>query len=62
MRLMREIVAENNVYRWAANIVSTLVRIEPTDAQAAPPPAEDNVSLPDKNCNGQHLALVAGTW
>ena len=32
MRRMREVVAENNVYRWAAKIVSTLIQIDPEDA------------------------------
>jgi trehalose 6-phosphate synthase len=34
MRRMREVVAENNVYRWAGKIVSTLLRIEPEDVAA----------------------------
>ena len=32
MRRMREVVAENNVYRWAAKIVSTLIQIDTEDA------------------------------
>ena len=36
IRRMREIVAENNAYRWAGKIVSTLLRL---DADEARPPA-----------------------
>ena len=32
MRRMREVVAENNVYRWAAKIVSALIQIDTEDA------------------------------
>ena len=31
MRRMREVVAENNVYRWAGKIVSALVQIDPEE-------------------------------
>ncbi len=36
MRRMREVVAENNVYRWAGKIVSTLLRIDSDDARGWP--------------------------
>jgi trehalose 6-phosphate synthase len=35
MRKMREVVAENNVYRWAGKILSTLMKIEPSENAAA---------------------------
>ncbi len=35
MRRMREVVAENNVYRWAGKIVSTLLRIDPDENHGA---------------------------
>ena len=37
MRRMRGVVAENNVYRWAGKIISTLLRIEPDDVSGSAP-------------------------
>jgi trehalose-6-phosphate synthase len=39
MRKMRAVVAENNIYRWAGKIVSTLLKFEFTS------PEETNVSV-----------------
>jgi trehalose 6-phosphate synthase len=39
MRKMRDVVAENNIYRWAGKIVSTLLKFEFTA------PEETNVSV-----------------
>jgi trehalose 6-phosphate synthase len=40
MRKMREVVAENNIYRWAGKIISVLLKFEFTTSD------ESNVSLP----------------
>jgi trehalose 6-phosphate synthase len=37
MRRMRGVVAENNVYRWAGKIISTLLRIESDDVSGPAP-------------------------
>jgi trehalose 6-phosphate synthase len=35
MRKMREVVEEHNVYRWAGKILSTLLKLEPTESAPA---------------------------
>jgi trehalose 6-phosphate synthase len=60
MRRMREIVAENNVYRWAGKIISTLLRIdlEETHAAVARPIAE--IPFPDGQNHASTLATAGG--
>jgi len=47
MRKMRELVRENNVYKWAADIISDLVRFRPTPgAEVEFDPAKANLWTP----------------
>jgi trehalose 6-phosphate synthase len=59
MRRMREIVAENNVYRWAAKVVSTLLRIDPEDTHV-PAPLPPGPLFADGGRDVQSLAAARG--
>ncbi|QEH33428.1 Trehalose-phosphate synthase [Aquisphaera giovannonii] len=56
MRRMREVVAENNVYRWAGKIVSTLLRLDPDDV---PPRAPDATAHPASRETDEPASLLA---
>ena len=43
---MRAVVAENNVYRWAGKIVSTLLRIDSDAGTGVPNPYPTPLTLP----------------
>ena len=46
MRRMRQVVAENNVYRWAGKVISTLLRIDTDEARSPLPAAIPVIAIP----------------
>ncbi len=53
MRRMRAVVAENNVYRWAGKIISTLLRIETEDPRAHAPRLQTAIPFPSGEAHAE---------
>ena len=60
MRRMREVVAENNVYRWAGKIVSALVQIEPEDVSWSEPARPADLPILAGGPDGIPLSAARG--
>ena len=55
---MRAVVAENNVYRWAGKIVSTLLRIDSDAGTGVPNPYPTPLTLPKRDPEPLSLGLA----
>ena len=60
MRRMREVVAENNVYRRAGKIVSTLLRIDLDESHGMASLTPSALPIKNGASDGQTLAVTRG--